>query len=81
MGLGRYMVDAVVLEGRKPSELAKAHGISQSLDLQARRSFPEGWLSGSRAPLAPSPLEPSTGQPRGPGGGGGVAPRAVRGRP
>ena len=30
MGLGRYMVDAVVLEGRKPSELAKAHGISQS---------------------------------------------------
>lgn len=30
MGLGRYMVDAVVLEGHKPSELAKAHGISQS---------------------------------------------------
>lgn len=30
MGLGRYMVDAVVLEGRKPSELARAHGISQS---------------------------------------------------
>jgi transposase InsO family protein len=30
MGLGRYMVDAVVLEGRRPTELAKAHGISRS---------------------------------------------------
>ena len=29
MGLGRYVVDAV-LEGRKPSELARAHGIAQS---------------------------------------------------
>src|SRR5260370_36205475 len=30
MALGRYMVDAVVLEGRSPIELARAHGISQS---------------------------------------------------
>ena len=30
MGLGRYLVDAVVLEGRSPRELAKAHGISRS---------------------------------------------------
>ena len=30
MGLGRYVVDAVVLEGRSPSELAKAHKISRS---------------------------------------------------
>ena len=30
MGLGRYVVDAVVLEGRSPAELAKAHGISRS---------------------------------------------------
>jgi len=30
MALGRYMVDAVVLEGRSPIELAKSHGISQS---------------------------------------------------
>src|SRR6266571_5030480 len=30
MGLGRYVVDAVVLEGRSPTELAKAHGISRS---------------------------------------------------
>jgi transposase InsO family protein len=30
MGLGRYVVDAVTLEGRRPGELAKAHGISRS---------------------------------------------------
>lgn len=30
MALGRYVVDAVVLEGRSPAELAKAHGISRS---------------------------------------------------
>jgi hypothetical protein len=30
MGLWRYMVNAAVLEGPKPSALAKAHGISQS---------------------------------------------------
>ena len=30
MGLGRYMVDAVVLEGRSPTELARTHGISRS---------------------------------------------------
>ncbi len=30
MGLGRYMVDAVLLEGRRPTELARNHGISRS---------------------------------------------------
>lgn len=30
MGLGRYVVDAVVLEGRSPSELARSHRISRS---------------------------------------------------
>ncbi|HET7421014.1 MAG TPA: IS481 family transposase [Candidatus Dormibacteraeota bacterium] len=30
MALGRYMVDAVVLEGRSPTELARTHGISRS---------------------------------------------------
>jgi len=30
MGLGRYLVDAIVLEGRSPRELAKSHGISRS---------------------------------------------------
>lgn len=30
MGLERYVVDAVVLEGRSPSEIARLHGISRS---------------------------------------------------
>jgi hypothetical protein len=30
MGLGWYLVDAVVLERRRPSELAKQHGVSRS---------------------------------------------------
>ena len=30
MGLERYVVDAVVLEGRSPSEIARRHGISRS---------------------------------------------------
>src|SRR5712692_4482230 len=30
MGLGRYVVDAVVLEGRSPTELARSHKISRS---------------------------------------------------
>lgn len=30
MVLGRYVVDAVVLEGRSPTELARSHGISRT---------------------------------------------------
>lgn len=30
MGLGRYVVDAVVLEGRSPTELARSHGLSRT---------------------------------------------------
>lgn len=30
MSLGRYLVDAVLLEGQDPSELARRHGISPS---------------------------------------------------
>ena len=30
MGLGRYVVDAVVLQGRSPIELARSHGVSRS---------------------------------------------------
>src|SRR2546428_3250047 len=29
MGLGRYVVDAITLEGRSPTELARSHGISR----------------------------------------------------
>lgn len=54
MGLGRYMVDAVVLEGRKPSELARAHGISQSWIYELVARFRKGGYPalepGSRRP-------------------------------
>jgi transposase len=30
MGLERYVVDAVLIEKRRPTEIAKAHGISRS---------------------------------------------------
>jgi hypothetical protein len=30
MGLGRYVVDAVMLESRSPSELARSHHLSRS---------------------------------------------------
>lgn len=30
MGLERYVVDAVLIEKRSPTEIAKAHGISRS---------------------------------------------------
>jgi hypothetical protein len=30
MGLARFVVDAVVVEGRRPTEIAKLHGISRS---------------------------------------------------
>jgi len=30
MGLGRYVVDAITLEGRSPSELARTHHLSRS---------------------------------------------------
>jgi transposase InsO family protein len=42
MGLGRYMVDAVVLEGRSPIELARSHGISQSWIYELVARYREG---------------------------------------
>jgi transposase len=30
MGLARFVVEAVVLEGRSPTEIARLHGISRS---------------------------------------------------
>ena len=42
MGLGRYMVDAVVLEGRSPIALARAHRISQSWIYELVKRFREG---------------------------------------
>src|SRR5438093_2932087 len=55
MGLGRYMVDAVVLEGRKPSELARAHGISKSWIYKLVDRFQRGGYAA---------LEPKSRRPR-----------------
>jgi len=42
MALGRYVVDAVLLEGRSPTELARSHGISRSRIYQLVARFREG---------------------------------------
>ena len=39
-GMARYVVDAVVLEGRSPREVARAHGISK------KSSQNEGFVGG-----------------------------------
>jgi transposase InsO family protein len=56
MALGRYMVDAVVLEGRSPIELARSHGISQSWIYELVARYREGGYPAleprSRRPLS-----------------------------
>ncbi|MGA3184797.1 MAG: helix-turn-helix domain-containing protein, partial [Candidatus Dormibacteria bacterium] len=42
MGLERYVVDAVVLEGRSPREIARLHGISKSWIYQLVTRFRAG---------------------------------------
>ena len=42
MGLERYVVDAVVLEGRSPTEIARRHGISRSWLYQLLARYREG---------------------------------------
>ena len=42
MGLERYVVDAVVLEGRSPSEIARLHGISRSWLYRLLTRYREG---------------------------------------
>ena len=41
-GLGRYIVDAVVLEHRSPSQIARDHGISERWVFKLLRRFREG---------------------------------------
>src|SRR6266849_3446924 len=55
MALGRYMVDAVVLEGRSPIELARSHGISQSSIYELVARYRQGGYSA---------LEPRSRRPR-----------------
>ena len=54
MGLARYVVDAVVLEGRSPRQLARQHGISKSwiYELVAR------YRAGGYAALEPRSRRP-----------------------
>lgn len=42
MALGRYVVDAVLLEGRSPTELAKSHGISRTWIYELVKRFRQG---------------------------------------
>ena len=42
MALGRYMVDAVIFEGRSPIELARSHGLSQSWIYELVGRYREG---------------------------------------
>ena len=56
MALGRYVVDAVVLEGRSPTELARSHGISRAWIYELVKRFRAGGYPalepGSRRPLS-----------------------------
>ena len=54
MGLARYVVDAVVLEGRSPTEIARLHGISRSWLYRLLGRYREGGY----AALAPRSRRP-----------------------
>jgi len=54
MGLERYVVDAVVLEGRSPTEIARRHGISRSWLYRLLGRYREGGY----AALAPRSRRP-----------------------
>jgi hypothetical protein len=45
-GLGRYIVDAVVLEHRSPTQLTRDHGISKRWVFELLRRFKEGGYAG-----------------------------------
>jgi transposase InsO family protein len=55
MGLGRYVVDAVLLEGRSPTEIARTHGISRYWLYKLIARFREGGYAA---------LEPRSRRPR-----------------
>jgi transposase InsO family protein len=54
-GLGRYIVEAIVLEHRSPTQLAREHGVSRSWIYKQLQRFKEGGYSG---------LEPRSRRPR-----------------
>ena len=55
MVLGRYLVDAVVQEGRSPSELARSHGVSRTWVYELVKRFRRGGYAA---------LEPRSRRPR-----------------
>jgi transposase InsO family protein len=55
MGMGRYVVDAVLLEGRSARDVARAHGISKSWIYELIRRFRSGGYEA---------LEPHSKRPR-----------------
>ncbi len=55
MGLGRYLVDAITLERRSPSELAKRHGLSRSWIYELLQRYRQGGYAA---------LEPRSHRPR-----------------
>jgi len=42
MGLGRYVVDAITLEGRSPRKLARSHGVSRSWIYELLQRYRQG---------------------------------------
>src|SRR5437899_10245469 len=55
MGLGRYVVDAITLEGRSPSELARTHHLSRSWIYELVARYRQGGYAA---------LEPRSRRPR-----------------
>src|SRR2546428_12728780 len=55
MGLGRYVVDAITLEGRSPSELARTHRLSRSWIYELGGRYRQGGYAA---------LEPRSRRPR-----------------
>src|SRR6059036_1797610 len=55
MGLGRYMVDAIIMERRSASELARNHGISRSWIYELLGRYRQGGYAA---------LEPRSHRPR-----------------
>jgi transposase len=51
MSLGRYVVEAIVSEGRSPTEVARQHRISRSWIYELLARHRQGWFRGFRTPL------------------------------
>jgi hypothetical protein len=84
MDLARYVVEAVVLEGRSYREVARAHVVSKSWVAKARSQVPLGGLRGAGAPVPSAEEDPPPDVPRarGPDRGpskGALGPRPGRG--